>query len=62
MEDFTPKSLCLLGRQPEFGITELESLYGAEHVRPFGDNALLDIEAGEINFKRLGALLKLLSS
>jgi tRNA G10 N-methylase Trm11 len=50
--------LCILGRQPVLGLAELESLYGGEHLRPLGDNALLDIDAGEINFKRLGGTIK----
>lgn len=47
-----------MGRQPEFGLAELESLYGAEHVRPIGNAALLDIPAEDINFKRLGGTIK----
>lgn len=58
MSDFIPQSLCLLGRQPRLGLAELESLYGADHVRPFGQHALLDIPAEEINFKRLGGTIK----
>lgn len=58
MAEFTPKSLCLLGRQPAMGLAELESLYGAEHIRPLENAVLLDIEAGEINFKRLGGTIK----
>lgn len=40
------------------GLAELESLYGAEHVRRLGGAALLDIPAEEINFKRLGGTIK----
>lgn len=58
MSDFTPQSLCLLGRQPQLGLAELESLYGAACVRPFGQHALLDIATDEINFKRLGGTIK----
>ncbi len=58
MSEFQPKTLCVLGRQPQLGLAELERLYGAEHVRPIVGAALLDIEAGEINFKRLGGTLK----
>ncbi|HVX58671.1 MAG TPA: hypothetical protein VG964_02950, partial [Candidatus Saccharimonadales bacterium] len=35
-----------------------ESLYGADHVRPLGDYALLDLPAEDINFKRLGGTIK----
>ncbi len=36
------KYLAVLGRQPEFGLAELESIVGADHMLPFGANALLD--------------------
>ena len=52
------KSLCILGRQPKLGLAELEALYGAEHIQSLKGAALLDIEASEINFKRLGGSLK----
>ena len=47
-----------MGRQPALGLAELESLYGAKHVKPLQNAALLDIPAGEINFKQLGGTLK----
>jgi tRNA G10 N-methylase Trm11 len=59
MNDFKPKSICILGRQPKLGIAELESLYGAKHVKPIKGAALLDIPLSEMNFKRLGGILKL---
>lgn len=41
------------------GRAELESLYGSEVMRPAGDSAsLLDIEPAEINFFRLGGMVK----
>lgn len=52
------KSLCILGRQPKLGLAELESLYGANNLRPLEGAALLDIEASKIDFKRLGGCLK----
>ncbi len=58
MKEFEPKSLLILGRQPSLGLSELESLYGAEHIRPLSGGALLDIPAGEINFKKLGGTIK----
>jgi tRNA G10 N-methylase Trm11 len=58
MAEFEAKSLCILGRQPALGLAELESLYGAEHVRPIDGAALLDIDAPDINFKRLGGTIK----
>lgn len=59
MPDFEAKTVCLLGRQPALGLAELESVYGAEHVKagPRG-SALLDIDAFEINFKNLGGTIK----
>lgn len=71
MKEFEPKSLAILGRQPALGLAELENLFGAEHLRPlpgvpveYSPNStkqavLLDIPAGEINFKRLGGTLKI---
>lgn len=47
-----------MGRQPALGVAELESLYGPGHLQPIDSAALLDIEAAEINFKRLGGTLK----
>lgn len=58
MTEFEAKSLCILGRQPELGLAELESLYGAMHIRPLKGAALLDIPAEDINFKRLGGTIK----
>jgi hypothetical protein len=48
-----------LGRQPKLGMAELESLYGATHLRPLNGAALLDISTQEINFKRLGGTVKI---
>jgi tRNA G10 N-methylase Trm11 len=58
MEKFGAKSICILGRQPALGLAELESLYGAEHVRPLAGAALLDVPAEEIDFRRLGGTIK----
>lgn len=59
MKEFKAKSLCILGRQPPLGLAELESLYGAEHIKAVPGAALLDIEAGDINFKKLGGTLRI---
>ncbi len=54
------KTVAILGRQKSLGLAELESLYGAEHVRSLGDNAaVLDIPATEMDFRRLGGAVKL---
>ncbi|HEU5004871.1 MAG TPA: hypothetical protein VFT49_02165 [Candidatus Saccharimonadales bacterium] len=58
MKDFEAKSLCVLGRQPKLGAAELESLFGADHVKYAGKFALLDLPGEEINFKRLGGTVK----
>jgi tRNA G10 N-methylase Trm11 len=59
MSEFHPKSLAILGRQPKIGLAELESLYGAEHIRALKEAALLDLPTQEIKFKRLGGVVKL---
>ena len=51
-------SVCILGRLPQLGIAELESLYGAEHIRPVEGAVLIDIPAESIDFKRLGGTIK----
>ena len=58
MKEFSAKSLCILGRQPALGLAELESLYGAKHIKPVPGAATLDIAAGDINFKKLGGTLR----
>jgi tRNA (guanine10-N2)-dimethyltransferase len=58
MSNFEAKSICILGRQPALGLAELESLYGAEHVRPAGTAAVLDIPAEQISFSSLGGTIK----
>ena len=49
--------LAVLGRQPEFGLVELESLLGAAAVRPFGHSAAVIDRPLDIN--RLGGAQKL---
>lgn len=58
MADFEAKTVCILGRQPALGLAELEARYGDEHIKPIPGAALLDIEAGEINFKTLGGTIR----
>lgn len=57
--NFSTKTLCILGRQPELGLAELESLYGPEHVIPIPGATLMDLDAEDINFGRLGGTIKL---
>src|SRR3989344_1069342 len=56
MKDY--KSLSISGRQPALGLAELESLYGAEQLKPIGQAVLLDIPAEQIDFRRLGGTIK----
>jgi len=49
-------TICILGRQPEIGLAELEALYGSEKVQPLGDQcALVDTT---VDFNRLGGSIK----
>ena len=53
------QSLIILGRQPELGLAELESLYGADKVRPIaGLAAILDVDPCLLAFNRLGGAVK----
>jgi hypothetical protein len=60
MSEFIPKSLAILGRQPKLGLAELESLYGAKHLRPINGAAVLDLPVQEISFKRLAGYFAVL--
>jgi tRNA G10 N-methylase Trm11 len=54
-------SLFLLGRQPELGLAELESLYGSGAIAPFSENFVVSsLEIKDIDFTRLGGAVKLL--
>lgn len=53
------KTIAILGRQPAIGITELESLYGADKVHPAGNAAIIDLPTDEIEHSRLGGTVKL---
>lgn len=49
-----------MGRQPALGIAELESLYGSENTKPFGDQAcLISISPEDIDFNRLGGSIRI---
>jgi tRNA G10 N-methylase Trm11 len=53
------QSLIILGRQSHLGLAELESLYGAEFLRPVGATAVaIDLSPASINFARLGGMVK----
>ncbi len=52
-------SICILGRQPALGLAELESLYGAEAVKPIGNVAAwLNVQPQEVSFDFLGGTMK----
>lgn len=54
------QTLCIVGRQADLGLAELESVLGADHIVPFGEQAALsDIAATDIPFVRLGGTIKL---
>lgn len=59
-DKFEPKSIAILGRQPALGIAELESLYGADALLPFGEQAcLIDMDSEDIDFDRLGGSIRI---
>ena len=54
------KSIAILGRQPAIGLAELESLYGADCISEIAPGvAGIDLEAEQVDFKRLGGTIKL---
>ncbi len=58
MDNF--ETVFILGRQPELGLAELESVFGHENVRPCGETAALVMApASETSLHRFGGSLKL---
>jgi tRNA G10 N-methylase Trm11 len=54
------KTIFILGRQPAIGRAELESVLGAQHLFPVGDNAMgCDLDPDTINFARFGGSTRL---
>lgn len=53
------RSLIIHGRQPEIARAELESLYGSDVLLPVGNATLIDLDTSEIDFMRLGGMVKL---
>ena len=52
-------SLFILGRQSALSLAELESIYGADKIRPIADAAaVVKIEPHEVRFARLGGMVK----
>lgn len=58
MSEFPYKSVCILGRQPALATAELERIYGPDGLLSIDGAALLELDAAEINFKRLGGTIK----
>lgn len=53
------RSLMILGRQPALGLAELESIYGADKLRPVGSKAVVvDVDPCLMAFDRLGGSVK----
>lgn len=49
------QSILILGRQPALGLAEAEALFGASHLQPWGNHAvMLDIPAAGVPFGRMG--------
>lgn len=52
-------SIAILGRQPQLGIAELECLFGADTIQPFGESAcFVDIDSIDVPFSRLGGTIR----
>ncbi len=59
MYTYYMQSLLILGRQPALGMAELESLYGADKLRPVGEKAVIvDVDPCLLAFDRLGGSVK----
>lgn len=52
--------IVILGRQPELGLVELESLFGTKNINPLNNNkaALLSIQKSEFPMSRVGGTIK----
>jgi hypothetical protein len=54
---FSPRFIAVLGRQPELGLVELESVLGAANIRPFGNE--LALLGSRVDVAKLGGVIKL---
>lgn len=53
------KTVCILGRQPELGLAELESLFGADKLQAVGHEAVIvEVDPQDFPFSRLGGSIK----
>jgi hypothetical protein len=51
-------SIAILGRQPEFGLAELESLLGPENIRPLGNGIASIVHTNQLPYERFGSVIK----
>ncbi len=51
--------VCILGRQPELGIAELESVVGSDRIKPIGPCAALVDSKTALNQNNLGGTIKM---
>ena len=51
--------IALFGRQPELGLAELESVLGADCLKPIPGAAIIEKELSEVPFFRFGGTIKL---
>ena len=49
--------LCILGRQPQIGLAELECVFGADALTPFSHEAAL-VDAEQFSVERFGSIIK----
>ena len=49
--------ITILGRQPEIGIAELESVFGGQNVRVLGREAAI-VKTNKLNVSHFGSILK----
>ncbi len=51
--------ICILGRQPAFGMAELESRFGEARLSPLGEVAArIDVDAAAVPYHLLGSVMK----
>lgn len=51
--------IAILGRQPELGIAELESILGSDCLKPIPGAVIIEKEVSDVPFFRFGGLMKL---
>ncbi len=57
--DSSLQSIFILGRQPALALAELESLFGADNIKPAGIHAaIVNANPSTVNFDRIGGSIK----